>query len=92
MLSDAEERRLLEIEMLLRECDPDFVRRFDARGRRALRWRLPVLVVVAAAVAWVVTAVAVESLIAAVAGLVMLSVAVGVVLRYRAARRRDAVG
>ena len=31
MLSDAEQRRLAEIETLLRVDDPDFVRRFDKR-------------------------------------------------------------
>jgi hypothetical protein len=37
MLSDAEQRRLVEIETLLRRDDPAFVRRFD--GRRRTPWR-----------------------------------------------------
>jgi hypothetical protein len=41
MLSDADRRRLADIEVGLRSEDPDFVRRFDTRGRLGLRprWR-----------------------------------------------------
>jgi hypothetical protein len=41
MLSDADRKRLADIEVGLRSEDPDFVRRFDTRGRLGLRprWR-----------------------------------------------------
>jgi Protein of unknown function (DUF3040) len=92
MLSDAEERALLEIEMLLRAGDPGFARRFDARGRMPARHRLLVLELTAAAVALVVTAVAVPSLIGVVAGLEVLCVAIGVWVRHPAAHRGDIRG
>jgi Protein of unknown function (DUF3040) len=41
MLSDADRKRLADIEVGLRSEDPDFVRRFDPPGRFGLRpgWR-----------------------------------------------------
>jgi hypothetical protein len=53
MLSEAEQRKLSEIESLLRAGDPTFVQRFDDRGKSRLRprWRgLVVLLAVAVAV------------------------------------------
>ncbi|HEV8567230.1 MAG TPA: DUF3040 domain-containing protein [Actinoplanes sp.] len=38
-LSDAERRRLTEIESSLRAEDPDFVQRFERRRLRRRRWR-----------------------------------------------------
>lgn len=58
MISDAEQRRLAEIEVALRRDDPDFVRHFDKRSfvprRRHVRAILAFLIVSAAiTVAWV---------------------------------------
>jgi hypothetical protein len=92
MLSNAEERRLLEIEILLRERDPEFVRQFDAGWTRPVAHPLPVRVMVAAAMALVVIGVVVGSLIAVVAGLGMLCVVVGLLVWHRARRRHAARG
>ena len=77
MLNNAEERRLLEIEMLLRARDSDFVRRFDACWTMPARRRFPVLIMIIIVAVLVITAAAVESLIAAVVGLAVLGVLSG---------------
>jgi hypothetical protein len=77
MLNDAEERRLLEIEMLLPPRDSDFVRRFDACWTMPARRWFPVLVMIIVIAGLVITAAAVESLIAAVVGLAVLGVLSG---------------
>jgi hypothetical protein len=41
MLSDAEQRRLTELELQLRTDDPAFVQRFDERQHRPHNWRGP---------------------------------------------------
>jgi uncharacterized membrane protein len=92
MLSDAEARRLLEIESLLRERDPEFVRRFDAGWTRWVWRRFPVRVAVAVALSLIVTGILVGSMIAVVSGLAVLSVGVFVLVRNMAARRRRAAG
>jgi hypothetical protein len=83
MTGDAEERRLLEIETLLRAYDPDFVRRFDSRWRMPRRWRILALSTIPVALLVVVVALAVGSLLAAVAGLAILGTALGVWVTHR---------
>jgi len=92
MISDAERRRLDEIERLLRLQDPAFVRRFDQRTHTPRRSRTVVRATILAALAIlvmpVVTAVAgaLGGSVAAVVSLcVMTSICAGVVLwRLRA--------
>ncbi len=58
MISDAERRRLDEIERLLRQEDPAFARRFDGRTRTPRAARTMVRATLLAAFAIVVVAVA----------------------------------
>lgn len=83
MLSDAEQRRLAEIETLLRVDDPDFVRRFDKR--RFPPRRRSILALLAIALGWIATVVALASgsLVAAVVGLAVSIAACGVWLSHR---------
>ena len=66
MLSDAEQRRLAEIEISLRAEDPRFARRFDARagGGTRPRWQSVVALILA-----------VGAVLAVVVGLVLGNVA-----------------
>jgi hypothetical protein len=67
MLSDGEQRRLAEIETLLRLDDPSFARRFDARLRANRRRRLlPLAAMITVAV--IVAALAVVGGVLAVIG------------------------
>jgi len=84
MLSDAEQRRLVEIETLLRRDDPAFVRRFD--GRRRTPWRPRILALLAILIVETVTVVALAAggVVAAVIGLSVMS-GIGAVFAVRAA-------
>ena len=78
-LSDAERRRLAEIESSLRAEDPDFVQRFDRRPLRRRRHRRNVLALVAVGAAVIVTVLGLVrgSVGAAVIGLVAAGAAAG---------------
>jgi len=93
MISDAERRRLDEIERLLRQEDPAFARRFDGRTRTPRNARTMVRATLLAALAIVVapvaTAVAVAlggPVAAVMAVFVMTTMCVGVVLWRRRAQ------
>jgi hypothetical protein len=78
-LSDAERRRLAEIESSLRAEDPDFVQRFEGRRLRRRRQRRNVLALVAVSAAVIVTVLGLVrgSVGAAVIGLVAAGAAAG---------------
>jgi Protein of unknown function (DUF3040) len=76
MLSDAEERRLAQIESLLRADDPRFVRRFDVEPRRR-RLRTLAWVGLAVSLAVVVTGLVAGSVPCAVLGLIAGAGSVG---------------
>ncbi len=84
MLSDAEQRRLAEIETLLRVDDPVFVRRFDARWHTRRRRRILALLAIVIAVTITVVALAAGSVVAAVIGLSVMGAAFGVWVSHRA--------
>ena len=87
-MSDAEQRRLMEIEFSLRAEDPEFVHRFEARiRRRRLRRVASALVLATAAVATVV-ALASGSVLGAVVALTVVGVVIGLWLTA-AVRRRE---
>jgi hypothetical protein len=73
MISDAEQRRLAEIETVLRRDDPAFVRRFDEQPPTLRRRRI--LAVLAMLIAPTLTAVvlAVGGTVAAVIGLFVMA-------------------
>ena len=77
MLSDAEQRRLAEIESSLLAEDPAFVHRFDTRHRP--RRRRTIIASVALTVAVTITAIALAagSVPAAVVGLIAATATVG---------------
>jgi hypothetical protein len=78
-LSDAERRRLAEIESSLRAEDPDFVQHFDERRLRRRRHRRNVLapLAVSAAVIVVIVALVRGNVGAAIVGLVAAGAAAG---------------
>jgi hypothetical protein len=78
-LSDAERRRLAEIESSLRAEDPDFVQHFDERRLRRRRHRRNVLapLAVSAAVIVIVVALVRGNVGAAIVGLVAAGAAAG---------------
>ena len=84
MLSDAEQRRLVEIERSLTVDDPRLARRL-ARPRRHRRPTV-ITVVVIVVISWIATASALTSgrVLVATIGLVVMVAVVG----FRAARRR----
>jgi L-lactate permease len=84
MLSDAEQRRLAEIESLLRAADPVFVRRFEDRWRARRRWRLLAMLAVPVAVLMTFIGLALGSVVAAVIGLSATVAAFGVWFSHRA--------
>jgi Flp pilus assembly protein TadB len=95
MISDADGRRLDEIERLLRLEDPAFARRFDERPRAPRSARsvlrgavLAALVLVAVPVVTAVEAALGGPLAAVVAMCAVITVCVGVVLWRRAQQRR----
>jgi hypothetical protein len=67
MLSDGEQRRLVEIESSLRLDDPSFARRFDA-GLRTYRRRRLLPLVTMFVLAVIIAALAVVGLVAALIG------------------------
>jgi hypothetical protein len=69
MLSDAEHRRLAEIEALLHRDDPVFVRRFDPRPPRRSRPSILVLLGLLTVVTVTVGGLALGGVVAAVVGL-----------------------
>jgi len=80
MLSDAEQRRLTEIELALRADDPRFARRFDARAKRRYRrrWQAVVALILAfGAVVGVVTGLVLDSVATVVFAVTALGVAAG---------------
>jgi Protein of unknown function (DUF3040) len=89
MFSEAEQRRLAEIETSLRFDDPAFVRRFDARWHTPRKVRILALVAFVLAVTGTVVALIVASVPAAVVGLCGMGAAAGVWLTHR---RRDRDG
>jgi hypothetical protein len=94
MLSDAEQRRLAEIEALLRAADPVFVRRFEDRWRKPRRRRLLAMLAIPVTVLMTFIGLALGSVAVAVIGLSGTCAAAGVWFSYRAtcgcpARRDD---
>jgi len=77
MFSEAEQRRLAEIEELLRADDPGFVRRFDARWHPPRRRRFLALLAFVVAVVVTVAALAAGSVGACVVGLSAMGAAAG---------------
>ena len=77
MLSDAEQRRLAEIESSLRAEDPVFVQRFDAQPRPRRRRAVVASVALIVAVAITAVALVVGSVPAAVVGLVAAGATIG---------------
>lgn len=84
-MSDAEQRRLTQIESLLLATDPDFVHRFDDRGRKPRRWRLLTMLAIPVSVLMIVIGVAVGSVVTSVIGLTATGAALGAWLYYRTA-------
>jgi hypothetical protein len=78
MLSDAEQRRLTEMESLLRAADPVFVRRFENRWRAPRRWRLLAMLAIPVTVSMMFIGLALGSVVAAVIGFSATGVASGV--------------
>jgi hypothetical protein len=86
MLSDAEQRRLAEIETLLRAADPVFVRRFEGRWRAPRRWLLVAMLAIPVTVLMTLIGLAVGSFVAAVMGLSATCAALGVWFSHRSSR------
>lgn len=89
MLSEAEQRRLFQIESSLRAEDPGFARRFEARaGRGSGRtWRLVVaLLAVALAVIGVVVGLALGSTVLVVVAVTVLGAGLGLLITRRHTR------
>jgi hypothetical protein len=87
MLSEAEQRRLAEIETLLRGDDPGFVRRFDVTRSVSRRWTIVSLAGFVAAVVVTVVALLAGSVLFAVLGLSGTGAAAGTYLSHRARSR-----
>jgi hypothetical protein len=77
MLSEPEQRRLAEIETLLRAADPVFVRRFEHRWGEPRRRRLRTMLAIPVAVLVTFIGLAMGSVVAAVVGLSATCVAIG---------------
>ena len=90
MLSDAEQRRLTEIESLLRNADPVYVRRFEDRWQSRRRWRLRALIVLAVAVPMTYIGLGLGSFAVAVIGWSASCAAFGVWLTHRSPGGRPA--
>jgi hypothetical protein len=92
MLSDAEQRRLAEIEISLRAEDPRFARRFDARanGGSRPRWQSVVALILAiGAVLGVVVGLVLGSVATVVLAVTALGAAAGI---WGTPRRRHPFG
>ena len=83
MLSDAEQRRLAEIETSLRVDDPRFVRRFDKRWRAPRRLRLLALLALPVTMLTTLIGLALGSVVAAVVGLSATGAAFGLWFSHR---------
>jgi hypothetical protein len=90
VLGDAEQRRLAEIETLLRAADPDFVRRFEHRWRAPRRWRLLAMFAIPVTVLMTFVGLVVGSFVAAVIGLSATVAAFAVWFSHRATSGRRA--
>jgi hypothetical protein len=77
MLSDAEQRRLAEIETSLRADDPGFAERFDVQWRRPRRRRIRALCAMPLTMVVTFIALAAGSPLVATAGLVATIAALG---------------
>jgi hypothetical protein len=88
VLGDAEQRRLAEMETLLRTADPDFVRRFEDRWRAPRRWRRLAMFAIPVTVLMTFIGLAVGSVIAAVIGLSATVAAFGMWFSHRTTRAR----
>jgi hypothetical protein len=88
MLSDAEQRRLAQIETLLRADDPVFVRRFEEQWCQPRRWRRLAMVVIPLAVLVMLIGLAAGSVVAAVIGLLATCAAGCVWFAHRRGRHR----
>jgi len=88
VLGDAEQRRLAEMETLLRAADPDFVRRFEDRWRAPRRWRLLAMFAIPVTMLMTFIGLAVGSFVAAVIGLSATVAAVVVWFSHRGTARR----
>jgi hypothetical protein len=84
MISDAERRRLAEIESSLQADDPAFVRRFGS-GRRRRRRLLVLSLELVGAVTVTVVALAYRNVPVAVGGLVAIGASVGIWVSRRGA-------
>ena len=83
MLSEAEQRKLSEIESQLRAEDPTFVQRFNDRGQRRPRWRgLVALLAVAVAVMVAGVGLLVGSVGTVVVALTAIGASVGMWVTY----------
>ena len=89
MLSEAEQRRLIQIELSLRAEDPRFARRFEARaggGSRGRRWRLMiVLLTVLVAVVGTIVGLAVGNTATVVIAVTVLGAGLGMLITRRRA-------
>jgi DUF3040 family protein len=92
MLSDAEQRRLAEIETVLRLDDPTFVWRFDAGWRMPGGWRVLGLVAVALAGLLTMAALTAGSLGTAGLGLCGVLAGAGVWATHRTTDRTNDEG
>ncbi len=88
MTSDAERRRLEEIEMVLRRDDPAFVGRFDERRLAAGRRRSVALLAILVVLAVTSLAVAVGGAVAGVAAVCVMGLVRVVVALWRRLGRR----
>jgi hypothetical protein len=83
MLSDAEQRRLAEIETLLRVDDPGFVRRLETPWRAPRRWRLLAQLAIPVTLSTTVVGLALGSVVSAVVGILATGAACGLWLSHR---------
>ncbi len=83
MFSEAEQRRLAEIEALLRVDDPGFVQRFDARWGAWRKRKIAVILAFLMAVTVTLVALIIGSVGGAFFGLAGMGVASGVWLSHR---------
>ena len=77
MFSEAEQRRLAEIEALLRAEDPAFVDHFDTHWAAPRRWRIAAVLGFVASILLTLTALALASVAGAVLGLCGMGAAAG---------------
>jgi hypothetical protein len=83
MFSEAEQRRLAEIEALLRVDDPGFVQRFEARWGAWRKWKIVAIIAFVTAVTVTLVALIAGSVGGTFFGLAGMGVATGVWLSQR---------